>query len=63
MKDRASTGTLGVLHVERINRPTFCGYRQRAFPEPPPGGEPAHPDTFRPIGQVHASMFLHTYAN
>jgi hypothetical protein len=62
MKDRASTGTLGVLHVERINRPTFCGYRQRAS-LPAVGGEPAHPDTFRPIGQVHASMHEHTYAD
>ena len=41
----------------------LSGHRQRGFPEPPLGGELARPNTFRPIGQVHASVQEHTHAN
>ena len=47
----------------RINRPTFCAGTGSVPWEPPVGGELAHPNTFRPIGQVHASILEHTYAD
>jgi hypothetical protein len=50
IEDRASTGTLGALHVERINGPASARVPAACLPGISVGGELAHPDTFRPIG-------------